>query len=65
MENRYGVRVGDDGRWHAKYSNLGDARVHAARLSKENWSGKGQIVDFETGDRETWRDGSKSGKGIS
>lgn len=54
---RYGVRVGDDGRWHAKYPSLGEARQHAARLSATG-IGRAQIVDFAGDFRETWEDGA-------
>lgn len=64
VNGRYMVRVGDDGRWHGKYADLGDARAHAVRLSTEGWLGKGQIVDRETGDRESYTDGQRVGRGI-
>lgn len=56
---RFGVRVGDDGRWHGKFASLGEARVFAAQFSKENSLGKAQIVDFADGYRETWERGSR------
>ena len=58
-ENRFGVRVGDDGRWHAKYPTIEQAHDHARRLSTEGWAFRAQVVDFETGDRETWEDGAR------
>lgn len=57
--NRYGVRVGDDGRWYSKWATLGQAREAAKLLSETGWAGKAQIVDFVDGYRETWRDGSR------
>jgi hypothetical protein len=62
---RYGVRVGDDGRWYLQTDSLDEARCKAISMSNEGWLYQGQIVDFETGCRETWRNGSKSSGGIS
>lgn len=55
---RFGVRVGDDGRWHAKYASLAEARQHAARLSTEGFLGVAQIMDFTNGWRESWCNGA-------
>lgn len=61
---QFGVRVGDDGRWHLKTNDAVEARKFAAKLSTENWSGKAQIVEFTTGRRCTYRDGVPAGGSI-
>lgn len=58
MGNNFGVRVGDDGRWHAKYDSLAEAQDHALKLSTEGSLGRAQVVEFSTGYRETWEDGT-------
>lgn len=53
----YGVRVGDDGRWHLKTEDIMDARKAAWKLSTEGFLGVAQIVNFTTGARESWSNG--------
>lgn len=56
----YGVQVGDDGRWHARYPSLDEARHHALRLSSEGTLRRAQIVNFTDGTREGWKDGERA-----
>jgi hypothetical protein len=58
---RFGWRVGDDGRWHGKTDSLDEANAEARKLSLTGWLGKGQVVDFQTGDRAVWTDGERTG----
>lgn len=50
-KKRYGVRVGDDGRWRSEHVVYECAHQAALDLAEGSWNGKAQIVDFQTGQR--------------
>lgn len=57
MGDRYGVQVGDDGYWLLETGSLEEARRFAVKLSVDNDLGRSQLVDFDSGKQESYRDG--------
>ena len=54
-DDRYIVRIGDDGKAKSRHASLGEAREAAKKLAANNWSGKAQIIDTADGWKETVR----------
>jgi hypothetical protein len=54
---RYGVRVGDDGKYHWRGNDPAEAHLRAQELSKAGGLNQGQVVDFEGGARSTYHSG--------
>lgn len=53
---RYGVRVGDDGRWYLRTDRWSEAHEYAVALS-ETGLGCAQVRDFVDGRQDSYRNG--------
>ena len=56
---RYGVQVGDDGRWISEHDKFADACAAASALSSKGLH-RAQVVDFEAGGYALFENGRRT-----